>query len=664
MKNQIIAVCFILLLTVTLAPAQFPGYQWGNAIAANSSGADLEGWAIAADANGNVYVTGSFYGDTVEIGGSQLVSPGGAMFLVKYDSTGTVMWVRMAGGGGINIPGGIACDSYGNIIVAGSFQGDSAVFGGTVIYNNNTPDQNFYVAKYDSIGNILWVKSTDNAGNEWVESVATDSQDHILLAGSFDGFDISIDATSLLNSYSGTEDVFLYKLDPMGNAQWARRAGGANYEWANGVTCDPFGNVVIGGPYFSDTLNLGTGSLVSPHGDNHSQMFIISYDSAGTLNWARQVTLTALAYDSYFYDVASDVFGNVYAVGSCNSDTAFADTLQLIASPGSNRDMLLFKYDVSGNLLWGRREFGTGNVYGFDLAVNTSNEAYVTGYFDCDSIIFGSDTSIAIDPWFWSDMFVVKYLPAGGVDWVTHTGGVYLPGSWGYKQLGITANSIGQVFVTGTYSNDSIVFGTDTLLLNNCWPNMYVGMIDDMGSCTANFSLVADTALLHHYWAINQATGIAPLSYYWEWGDGTYDTTAYPSHTYANAGFYTICLTITDGSGCDHTQCQTNNLQRYGGDPGLFTMVEVNVVPYIPTAVESVAGEEWSVYPNPSTGMLYINAPPGVWQLFNSMGHLVGGYQMNKQSKTLDLTEFPEGVYFMKLQTGEDVYTKTIMLIR
>src|SRR4029079_71137 len=60
--------------------------------------------------------------------------------------------------------------------------------------------------------------------------------------------------------------------------------------------------------------------------------------------------------------------------------------------------------------------------------------------------------------------------------------------------------------------------------------------------CSANFYLVADSLIPHHYWAVSMVSGAQPLNYVWSWGDGSYDSTAYPSHTYSVAGYYTLCL--------------------------------------------------------------------------------------------------------------------------
>ena len=55
--------------------------------------------------------------------------------------------------------------------------------------------------------------------------------------------------------------------------------------------------------------------------------------------------------------------------------------------------------------------------------------------------------------------------------------------------------------------------------------------------------------------------GVAPFSYYWDFGDGSYDNTSNPTHQYPNNSVWTPCLTITDATGCDTTICTIVNVQ-------------------------------------------------------------------------------------------------------
>jgi PKD repeat protein len=130
------------------------------------------------------------------------------------------------------------------------------------------------------------------------------------------------------------------------------------------------------------------------------------------------------------------------------------------------------------------------------------------------------------------------------------------------------------------------------------------GIVDSMIICSAYFTLTA-AVTPHTYTATNFASGVQPLSYNWSWGDATYSYIANPTHTYAAAGWYAICLTITDAALCTSTYCDSFNLQRFDASN---TMVTVNVVPPSASGIPNpnLSPETIFIYPNPVTNQLSI----------------------------------------------------------
>jgi gliding motility-associated-like protein len=56
----------------------------------------------------------------------------------------------------------------------------------------------------------------------------------------------------------------------------------------------------------------------------------------------------------------------------------------------------------------------------------------------------------------------------------------------------------------------------------------------------------------------NRSTGVAPITYSWDFGDGATSTVANPSHVYASSGNYTVKLIATDANGCKDTLTRTS----------------------------------------------------------------------------------------------------------
>jgi hypothetical protein len=126
-------------------------------------------------------------------------------------------------------------------------------------------------------------------------------------------------------------------------------------------------------------------------------------------------------------------------------------------------------------------------------------------------------------------------------------------------------------------------------------------------SCSANFAIYPDSTQLHTYIGVNLAYGNGPLTYTWNWGDGTSSTGAYPSHTYAGPGTYTICLFISDSQGCTDSVCYSFALLRLqGGAP-----ITINVVPGNTGIGEPIQSMPMTVFPIPAKDQVQIrfNSP-------------------------------------------------------
>jgi len=129
--------------------------------------------------------------------------------------------------------------------------------------------------------------------------------------------------------------------------------------------------------------------------------------------------------------------------------------------------------------------------------------------------------------------------------------------------------------------------------------------LSDLLPCRANFSIFPDTTQLHHYLVTDNSFGKQPIKYVWSWGDGTTDTIPYPSHTYADSGFYDICLSITDSAGCQSTFCDSS----FHAMRTTNTMVYINVVNPLLTSTQTVNSKtsDITIYPNPATNQLTIH---------------------------------------------------------
>ncbi|MCB0396264.1 MAG: PKD domain-containing protein [Flavobacteriales bacterium] len=97
--------------------------------------------------------------------------------------------------------------------------------------------------------------------------------------------------------------------------------------------------------------------------------------------------------------------------------------------------------------------------------------------------------------------------------------------------------------------------------------------IQASGQCTPGFSFTASNLQV----SFTDTSSGVPTSWFWDFGDGNSSTQQNPTHTYAAAGSYTTCLTVTDSCGTDSV-CHTTTVACPMPDPGFsFTATNLQV---------------------------------------------------------------------------------------
>lgn len=175
-----------------------------------------------------------------------------------------------------------------------------------------------------------------------------------------------------------------------------------------------------------------------------------------------------------------------------------------------------------------------------------------------------------------------------------------------------------------------------------------------VGQCMADFTLVPDTTLLHHYFIINNSVGNAPIQYVWNWGDGTpQDSIAYPSHTFSNAGFYSMSLSISDSGNCTSTYVLNAQVLRTHN-----SIISVDVIAPLSTGInESLTNNNLIVYPNPATHKVNISSLQGsTIEIYNMQGEKVKALSDFSGNSTIDVSDFSDGIYLIRCRSIKGIY--------
>jgi|GEM_PF-1304495 len=337
---------------------------------------------VAVGGNGDVVLTGGFYGSMV-VGSQTLTSAGDEdVFVVKYGSDGNVKWSQGGGGIGRDEGRGIAVDGSGNAAVTGLFSG-SGSFGGVTLASQGQTDM--FVVKYGGDGNVQWGER--GGGNDVDEGngVAVDGSGNVVVVGRYRG-NASFGGDAMASA--GGDDGFMAKYNSSGAAQWGATLGGSSNDDARAVQVDGGGNVVVTGTV-SGLVNFGTIFASSVGGRD---VYVAKYNAIGTVQWVRTGGSSG---DDYATAMAMDGDGNSYIAGHFQGTFNIAGLT--LASAGES-DAMVLKVAPDGLLNWARRGGGIRAEEAHAIAVNAAgNSSYVGGsYFyttpSDQPSIFGSDS--------------------------------------------------------------------------------------------------------------------------------------------------------------------------------------------------------------------------------------------------------------------------------
>jgi hypothetical protein len=114
-------------------------------------------------------------------------------------------------------------------------------------------------------------------------------------------------------------------------------------------------------------------------------------------------------------------------------------------------DMYILKFNPEGEVSWTRNAGGYGMDHARDLYVHPDGDIYLTGFFSGSSN-FGE---MMVESSGQADVFLAKYLPDGGIDYVISGGGT--DNDYGY---GVTGDNIGNLFLTGIFQGEATFGGT------------------------------------------------------------------------------------------------------------------------------------------------------------------------------------------------------------
>jgi len=381
------------------------------------------GVEIAVDAAGAAYVTGATQSaDFPTAGGLDPSFNGGLLdaFVAKIDATGdALLFSGFLGGSSIDFSNGIAVDAAGAAYMTGGTRSSDfpAVGGLGSSYNGGYYDA--FVAKVDPTGTALVYSGL--VGGSWTDNgtgIAVDTDGAAYVQGLTGSRDFPVVGNLGPSFNGGPLDAFVMKVNRTGDAlAYSGFLGGSGEDCGLGIAVDLSGAAYLTG--YTDSVDFPTVGGLGPIHDN------------GRYN-------TFADFDAYVAKV--DPSGSMLVYSGCLG--------------------------------------GTSGEFGWDIAVDASGAAYVTGTTASSDF----PTVGGLDPSFHGgslDAFVAKIDSTG--DAILFSG--FLGGSNSEEGRGIAVDGSGAVYLTGlTASADFPVLGGLDASYNGGASDAFVAKVSPAGT--------------------------------------------------------------------------------------------------------------------------------------------------------------------------------------
>jgi hypothetical protein len=350
------------------------------------SGID-EGYGIAVDASDYVYVTGSTtsLNFPTESAIQGTIGGGSDAFITKFNSTGSALEYSTYHGGSFSDVGyGIAVDSS-EAYVTGMTDSNNFPKTGATAQDTLGGGQDAFVTKVNAGGTAL-TYSTYLGGSfdDYGQSIAVDSSGSAYVTGRTVSIDFPTPGTPYQSARAGGNDAFVTKVNSDGTAfTYSTYLGGTLDDYGQSIAIDTSGNAyVAGGTFSSDFPTQGTPVQSSNAGG--LDVFVTKLNSTGS---------SPLVYSTYLggnntdegYGIAVDGNNYAYVTGRTSSSDLPTTTnaVQRTLSGGAGYDAFIAKFNTTGSFLSYLTYLGGSNdEYGQSIAVDSSENVYVTGYTD------------------------------------------------------------------------------------------------------------------------------------------------------------------------------------------------------------------------------------------------------------------------------------------
>jgi hypothetical protein len=641
-------ISFLILLSL---PSFSQHFEWGRrGGSTNSISGSSRNWTnisqLITDSNNNIYFTARVGSSNLQLHGTPLVgyaSVGQAstndILLGSFTSDGNLRWARVIGGGSTDVAHSLKLDANNGVYLVGRIvrrqaQQTPVHFDtDTVLPPLATTSQAMFIVKYDTIGNLQWLRFPEidtlasiNRGTSYRMDITPNGNlhwfcylkegQHTWTTNNF----INQTGEYVLVYDSQGEVTKIVKLDMETDGQTFTSLW--NYE--NFVYDHVRKRYYVGGYHARQAPLIIGGDTI------HHQMYLAAFDSTGQVLWKKQGQSPPV--NNSINDMALDDEGNLYITGVVTGGMEFNGVTFNV--PTLHSSPFIMKLDPEGNTIWSNNGVISAMTPSNGITFNKiKNEVAIIGH---SGALFWQGPNdldtLTVQPNQGYEAFIARFSPQNGDLLAMHqTQTVFGTESRGHA---IVADTKGDYYLGGAFSA-VIYLGPDTLFKIGGQRSFFLAKY----SCpvpnpefSASVTTSQDTVTFIY-------TGESADSVVWDFGDGSAsvlgDTVI---HVFPQRATYHVCVTA-------HSEC---------GRRSLCDSINTAV---LHTNLHHQATNPIKLYPNPTSDHLNLDDLDQVYQyqIINNAGQslLQGQTPTEATHHRIDIQHLPAGVYVIYLR-GEN----------
>ena len=339
---------------------------------------------------------------------------------------------------------GIAVDAAGNAYVTGYTRSTNFPTTSGATQSTYAGSYDAFVAKLSADGSSLMYSTYLGGSNQDIAyGIAVDSSGSAYVTGQTYSSNFPTTSGARQTTNAGGYDAFVAKLSADGSSlMYSTYLGGGSTDNSQGIAVDSFGNAYVTGYTVSTNFPTTSGAKQTTFAGSYDA-FVAKLSADGS----------SLMYSTYLgggsadygFGIAVDVSGSAYVTGYTQSTNFPTTSGAKQTTNAGNYDAFVAKLSADGSSLMYSTYLGGSNAdYGQGIAVDSSGNAYVTGYTQSTNF---PTTSGATQTTYAGnyDAFVAK-LSADGSSLMYST---YLGGANTDYGQGIAVDSSGNAYVTG-----------------------------------------------------------------------------------------------------------------------------------------------------------------------------------------------------------------------